>query len=285
MNLARLVTTADDVGLHAALTDGALRAHDQGIVTAVSVAACGEALDAAIAALRSRPELDLGVHLVLVGERPLSPPSEIPSLVDRRGRLLPGFLAFARRALLGGLVIDQVRLELNRQIEALLERGLVLRHLNSHQHLHAWPAVADIVVELARRHAIPWLRIPAEGRPDLSLRGLEMQVLDRLASGLRRRASALRLNATDRTIGIARAGHFRLDVLDDSLAGASDRSATVELVVHPSVDDRAVESRYGWGYHGERELQELTRGDVARQLADRHLVAARFRDLCDSLAP
>ncbi|HEY4597677.1 MAG TPA: ChbG/HpnK family deacetylase, partial [Thermoanaerobaculia bacterium] len=69
-----LVVTADDVGLHPGMTLGALRAHEQGIVTACSVVANGRALDDAIERLRDRPKLDAGVHFTFVGgERPLSP--------------------------------------------------------------------------------------------------------------------------------------------------------------------------------------------------------------------
>jgi len=40
----RLIVTADDVGLHRGMTDGALQAHETGIVTACSVVANGAAV-------------------------------------------------------------------------------------------------------------------------------------------------------------------------------------------------------------------------------------------------
>ena len=78
--LRALVVTADDVGLHPGMTLGSLKAHDEGIVTAVSVVANGRAFEPAVDLLRDRPGLDVGVHLTLVGERPLSPPERVPSL-------------------------------------------------------------------------------------------------------------------------------------------------------------------------------------------------------------
>src|SRR5260370_24294876 len=48
----RLIVTADDVGLHRGMTEGAIRAHRDGIVTACSVVASGVAFDDAVAPLR-----------------------------------------------------------------------------------------------------------------------------------------------------------------------------------------------------------------------------------------
>ena len=68
----RLIVTADDVGLHRGMTEGAIRAHREGIVTACSVVANGVAFDDAVARLRDVPALEVGVHLTLVEERSLT---------------------------------------------------------------------------------------------------------------------------------------------------------------------------------------------------------------------
>src|SRR5438270_7621569 len=68
----RLVVTADDVGLHRGMTEGAIRAHREGIVTACSVVANGAAFYDAVERLRDVPSLEVGVHLTLVEERSLT---------------------------------------------------------------------------------------------------------------------------------------------------------------------------------------------------------------------
>src|SRR6185369_1858544 len=148
--LRTLVATADDVGLHPGMTLGALRAHELGIVTACSVVANGRALDDAIDRLRDRPRLDAGVHLTFVGgERPLSPPAQVRSLLGPDGAFLPGFRTFAARYFLGRIDAADLAAELRRQIERLLAAGLRLVHLNSHQHLHVLPGVFETVLKLA----------------------------------------------------------------------------------------------------------------------------------------
>src|SRR6185436_9230101 len=74
----RLIVTADDVGLDAGMTEGAIRAHRDGIVTACSVVANGIDFDEAIACLREVPRLEVGVHLTLVEERSLTTGSPMP---------------------------------------------------------------------------------------------------------------------------------------------------------------------------------------------------------------
>src|SRR5437660_1320897 len=94
----RLITiNADDLGLHEAVNEGIIRAHQDGVVTSASIIACGRAFDDALIRCKSCPELDLGVHLTLVGERPLAPIEKVVSLVDEvRGSAFSGRLTTAR---------------------------------------------------------------------------------------------------------------------------------------------------------------------------------------------
>ena len=70
-SMRRLIVNADDLGLHPGINDGILRAHREGVVTSASLSSNGAAFDHAVAALRTAPDLDVGVHLTLVGESPL----------------------------------------------------------------------------------------------------------------------------------------------------------------------------------------------------------------------
>src|SRR4029079_10266433 len=66
--MKKLIVTADDVGLHRGMTEGAIRAHRDGIVTACSIVANGRDFDDAVARLRDVPSLEAGVHLTMVEE-------------------------------------------------------------------------------------------------------------------------------------------------------------------------------------------------------------------------
>jgi predicted glycoside hydrolase/deacetylase ChbG (UPF0249 family) len=256
--LRYLVVTADDAGLHPGMTLGAMAAYDSGIVTAVSVSPNGRAFEDAAARLRERLGLDVGVHLSLVGESPLAPPGQVRSLLDGRGRLLPGWPAFARRWLLGGVRPAEVETELRRQIERLLAAGLVVVHLNSHQHLHVLPGLFEIVLRLAEEHRIPWVRIPAEpaaaGLP-FTPRAAQIALLNRLGRRARRRLHAAgTVRTTERTVGVLTAGRLTVEALGRALPGVE---GIAELVCHPGLGDAALAAEYDWGYRWDAETAAL----------------------------
>lgn len=271
-----LVVTADDVGLHPGMTLGALRAHDQGIVTACSVVANGRALDDAVERLRDRPGLDAGVHLTFVGsEHPLSPRSQVSSLLGPDGAFLPGFRAFAARYVLGRIDPAELEAELRRQIERLLAAGLKLVHANSHQHLHVLPRVFETVLKLAEEHSIPWVRIPRDpaARRSLNPRALEIAILNGIGRTARRQARGRRIETADRTVGILDAGRLTPGRLVRIL---KDVEGVTELVCHPGVGDGELAGVYDWGYGWDEETAALCDAGVRGGLRDRGIALKGF---------
>ena len=244
----RLIVTADDVGLHPGMTAGAIRAHREGIVTACSIVANGAAFDDAVSRLRDVPTLDVGVHLTLVEERPLTAirfPKKYTSFV-------PLYLARA-------ITIGAIERELRAQIEKVLASGLRVTHLNGHQHLHLLPRIFRVVVRLAREYSIPYVRIVDErdASSTLGIRSLSIGALSLL--GRRARTRGL---TNDNTIGVGIAGHLA-DVVPllDHVRGIT------ELVTHPGVSVGG----YDWGYDWDAETEALCDGRLRGELAKRQI--------------
>ena len=278
--MKKLIVTADDVGLHPGMTRGALAAADAGIVTAVSVASVGRAFEPAVELLRDRPALDVGIHLTLVGERPLSPPEQIPSLVGRDGALLAGYPALARRFLFGGIAVKEVETELRRQIERLLATGLPLVHANAHQHLHVLPRVFEVVLRLAEEHGIPYVRIPCEpavaGR--WSPRTAQLAVLNALGRRARKRLGPeARVSAVERTLGVVDAGNLTVESLRGALRLAA--SGVSELVCHPGLGDAELSAAYAWDYDWDAETAALCDPEVPELLRKEGIELTSFSRL------
>jgi predicted glycoside hydrolase/deacetylase ChbG (UPF0249 family) len=261
----QLIVTADDAGLHPGMTAGVLAAHDAGIVTAVSVSPNGRAFDDAVARLRERPGLDVGLHLTLVGERPLSPAAEVRSLLGRDGRLLP-------------IRPEEAERELRRQIGRLLAAGLPVVHLNAHQHLHVLPGLFELVLRLAEEHRIPWVRIPAEPAAAVptSSRAVQIALLNALGRRARRRLHPGGAAAVRRTIGVLTAGRLTVEALGRFLDQAGDVS---ELVCHPGVGDAALAGEYSWGYAWDAETAALCDPRVPDLLRAREIELTSFSRL------
>lgn len=279
--MKKLIVTADDIGLHPGMTQGALAACDAGIVTAVSVAAVGRAFPEAVERLRERQTAgpDVGIHLTLVGERPLSPPESIPSLVGRDGAFVRGYPALARRWLLGRLAPAEIEAELRAQIERLLAAGLQVVHANAHQHLHVLPQIFEIVLRLAEEHGIRWVRIPAE--PALGRRwtprAVQLAGLNHLGRRARRRLlERERLRAPQRTLGLLDAGQLTVERLRRILPFAGD---VAELVCHPGIGDRELAAAYGWRYRWEEETAALCDPRVPGMLREAGIELTSFSAL------
>jgi len=249
--LRRLIVTADDVGLHPGMTEGAIRAHREGIVTACSIVANGTAFDDAVARLRETPSLEVGVHLTLVEEQPLT-----------AMRFPKKYTSFVPLYLLHAISMRDVERELRAQIERVLATGLRVTHLNGHQHLHLLPRVFAIVARLAREYSIGYVRIVNDrsaGVPPAGRAASRRAAIGAL-SALGRRARAAFTN--DHTIGVALAGHLTEVV---PLLGAVED--VTELVTHPGVNVTG----YAWGYDWDRETSALCDPRLQEELARREI--------------
>jgi predicted glycoside hydrolase/deacetylase ChbG (UPF0249 family) len=271
-----LVVTADDLGL----TDGVNRAvrdaHLDGVVTAASLLAVGRAFDGAAAMLRTTPTLDVGAHLALVGEDPpLLPAREVPTLVDRRGRLPLSYRTVVARAAAGRLDPDDVRRELTAQLERVLGLGLPVTHLDTHQHTHLWPLVGRVVTDLAVRYSVPVVR-----RPSSRARGPVGIGVRVLAHRLARTLDDAGVRCTDAYAGLDESGSLGLGALDRALAAAAaSGAATMEVNAHPGVADDPDADRFAWGFHWARELAALTDPRARDVVERRGFRLASFREL------
>jgi len=225
------------------MTEGAIRAHGDGIVTACSVVANGVAFDDAVERLREVPSLEVGVHLTLVEERSLT------------GMRFPrSYLGFV----LGRKDFDAIEHELRAQIECVLAAGLRVTHLNGHQHLHMLPRVFAITVRLAEEFGIGYVRrVDDRGGRGGIVRRAKIAALNRVGAAV---AEAPRSN--DRTIGVTEAGHLTAGRIVDLLQYVE---GTTELVTHPGV---GVNAYPHWRYEWDAETAALCDPRVRQAIVD-----------------
>ncbi len=260
-----LIVNADDFGLTGGVCRAILAAHRDGIVTSTSALAVAPAFDAWAPALRDTDGIGVGAHLAVVGEDPpLLSASEVPTLVDRHGRFHLSWRQFLVRAARRAIDPDDVRREFGAQLERLQGAGLRLTHIDSHQHLHLWPMVGDVVVEMARRAGIGAVRVTrsaARSPVGISVR--------RLSSGLVRRADRAGLRYTAVASGLDEAGTLDEPRLVQAVArlGATG-AATAELGAHPGEASDPDLDRYQWGYRWHGEFEALT-SPAARAAVER----------------
>ena len=149
-----LIVTADDLCLTEGITNGIVEAYRNGIVTTTSALMnYPGSRETLIRVHLENPQLPIGIHLNITTGRPVLPPEEIPSLVDR-----DGYFHHSHKIIkhLGDISIDELRAEVNAQVELFLSTGVPPDHINSENHMLAlFTPFHEVVRELAREYDIP----------------------------------------------------------------------------------------------------------------------------------
>ena len=122
----------------------------------------------AVARAAHLPDLHVGLHLVLVDGRPVSPPETVPGLVGADGGFVQDMARAGCRFFFVPAVRRQLAQEIRAQFEAFYATGLDLDHVNAHKHMHLHPTVARLILEIGRDYGMRAMRVPAE--PTMALR-------------------------------------------------------------------------------------------------------------------
>jgi predicted glycoside hydrolase/deacetylase ChbG (UPF0249 family) len=241
--VSHLIVNGDDFGLTAGVNRAILELHAAGVLTSTTLMAKATATDEAIELALGTPSLSVGCHAVLVDGEPVLSPDEIPTLIDRRtGRFQPTLAAFLRRLLTGGLRSDEMEAETAAQIALLQGRGLRLTHIDTHKHVHIFPAVLRPVLRAARTAGIRAVRNPFE--PKWSRRATrgaslrrraEMNVLRLLEPAFRRIVAEEGFTTTDGSLGVL--ATRSLDAVTIASLLSAMPEGIFELVTHPGYND------------------------------------------------
>jgi predicted glycoside hydrolase/deacetylase ChbG (UPF0249 family) len=262
----KLVVNADDFGFTRDVNRGIVEAHRYGILTSTTLMATGAAFDDAVALARQNPALDIGVHLVLVGEPPF--PITMPQLV--------------RAVLLGRIPVYE---ELRVQIRRILDAGLEPTHLDTHKHTHLLPPVLDAVARLSEEYKIPWVRRPFD---------LPLTPATRPAVGWAKRATSQALSvvrgrfarvlarhgcrSTDYFAGFQITGRYDATELAQLIRALPDGST--EFMCHPGIcGDELRSARTRLKESREQELRALTSPEVRAALVESGVERVSYRSL------
>jgi chitin disaccharide deacetylase len=282
----RLIVNADDFGISEPINNGIVEAHRTGIVTATSLMAVGRAFDQAIAWCRAVPTLDVGVHLTLVAEKPLL--HKRTSLSGDDGYFPANIGLLLKRLLEGRIRLADIKAEWAAQIQRILDRGIRITHLDSHQHVHALPGVARLTLDLAHHYRIPFVRIAYEDiLPD---RPLNLHALSRVMGAVILRASCMtsglmggraRKFRSSRFLGFQEGGNLNLARLKRRLRSLRP-GGVYELMCHPGFTPGEPDVA-AWNYRHEMELSALSSPAIQSEIARHGIQLCSFADLVEPL--
>jgi len=259
----KLVVNADDFGFTPDVNQGVMEAHRHGILTAATLMATGAAFDDAVRLAREAPSLDIGCHLVLVGDPPFPPTVAelIRAVALKRVRIYDQFASQVRR---------------------ILDAGIRPTHLDTHKHTHLLPPVLDAVARISEEFRIPWVRRPfdflfaAEGVP-AATRAIAQAMT--VARGRFARVLARHdCRSTDHFAGFQITGRYDASGLAKLIRALPEGST--EFMCHPGIlgnELRAAHTRLKDSR--ERELRALTSSEVRAAIEECGIQLAGYRDL------
>ena len=268
----QLVVNADDFGFTRDVNRGIVEAHRQGILTATTLMANGDAFEDAVRLARENASLDVGAHLVLVGGRALAKANKpLPTSVPR---------------LVAAMTLGRIRIydELAAQVRRILDAGIQLSHLDTHKHTHLAPPVLDAVARIAEDFGIRWVRRPFD-LPITAARAAAPRRKNATSSGMalvrgrfERILARRHCKTTDHFAGFQMTGRLRTEELI-ALIRALPQGST-ELMCHPgrcteelrSAVTRLKQSR-------EEELAALTAPETRRALEESGVELVNYRML------
>jgi chitin disaccharide deacetylase len=258
-----LVVNADDFGFTPDVNEGIVEAHRHGILTSTTLMATGAAFDHAVQLAEDNPRLDIGCHLVLVGDPPF--PATVAQLTQ-------------------AVALKRIRIheELYAQVSRILSAGLTPTHLDTHKHTHLLPPVLDAVAQISEEFNIPWVRRPFDFPLQPAVAGWKTRTVNRAFKLVRGRFErVLRHHGcrfTDHFAGFQFTGNYDATLLAQLIRVLPE--GTTEFMCHPGrcganlrgARTRLKESR-------EQELQALTSPEVRTALAEQKVRLSPFSAL------
>lgn len=278
--MKQLIVSADDFGLARGINEGILKACREGIVTSINVIPAGYAYYDARSALKELNPPEIGAHLALTETSPVTSPGNIPTLVDDNGKFCGNYLTFLQRLISKKISREDIYIELTSQMERLKETGIPITSLSGHEHIHMFPDVLKIFIEIAKKYQVPAVRYLHGDRMAgyitfkkfyrkavLALFGKSMGLAIRKAG----------LLCADNFLGFLDSGNLEEETLLGMLKGLRD--GTTELVSHPGLLSPEVLDKCIFHRRCETDLAALTGRRVKKLIEDMGIKLIRFSDL------
>jgi predicted glycoside hydrolase/deacetylase ChbG (UPF0249 family) len=245
------------------VNQGILDAHRDGILTAATLMAPGDAFEDAVRIAKENPSLDVGCHLVLVGSPGF--PTSVPALV--------------RAVMLGRIRVYE---ELAAQVRRIIHAGISPTHLDTHKHTHLIPQVLDAVARISEEFKIPWVRRPFDFPMQPGSAGWTKRAVSAAMGSVRGRFKRVLARhgcrSTDHFAGFKFTGNY--DARDLAALIRSLPEGSTEFMCHPgrcgeelrSARTRLKESR-------EAELRALCAPEVRAALREAGVELVSYPDL------
>ena len=158
----KIIINADDFGLDEIRTKTIEDYINRGLISSATIMANGECLEEAFRFAKEHPEISFGIHLCLTEYGSIT-----KSAVFKKYGITDDNGIFVKKAILKIKKLPRdlevaVKEELCAQIKKIQDSGLTISHADSHHHVHTYPQIYKIVIDVLKEYKLRKVRIAAE---------------------------------------------------------------------------------------------------------------------------
>lgn len=281
--MKELIINADDFGLSDGVNRAVIKAWQEGILTSASLMVGADACHDAVHLAKANPGLQVGLHLTLVQGRAVGEHTKFPRICDGKGNFTDDPVHAGMRYYFVRHFRKQLRHEIEAQIEAFLQTGIPLSHIDGHLNIHMHPTVFDILCELMPRYGITTFRLSRENlRSNLAVdrsrlfgKAADAFIFSKLATRCRPALERLGIGYTGEVKGLLSSGRMTEEYLLKALETLDE--GTTEIYFHPGCLPCDEITRRMPDYRHEEELAALTSSRVKGRLRDLGIGLRNYR--------
>ncbi len=273
-----LIVTADDFGSSLDVNRAVEKAAREGLLTCASLMVCGSAAEDAVKRATAIPALEIGLHITLTEERPLSPTQRVPDLVATDGCFKDSLTQLGLALHFSRETQRQVEIEVAAQFKAFERTGLEFSHVDCHHHFHIHPRLFDIILKNALRHGLKTIRIPYEpweisgaiSTGNRMRNRFYRSVFTRLSARCRDKISKHGIISPHGVFGLYQTGELTAEWIWMLLDRLKGRPGVFELYTHPSSDVSSA---------GYQELKALLDPGIREKIGENGIRLIRHLDM------
>lgn len=243
------------------------------------MAANGSAFLDAVNLANDNKGLDVGVHLCLTTEKAILSKEDIPTLVDKEGKFFRSYKSLLFKLHLKKINILEVEKELEAQIRKVIDANIKPTHVDSHNYIHMDPLIFNVVVKLAKKYKIRYVRSACEKLffyPFCFQRLFIKIVLICLAMMNKRKTITNNIVKIDNFCGFSKSGDLDRNSFKQYISKL--KPGVTEMVCHPGTTN--VNKRYSlWNYNWQKETDTLIDITIINMIKQLNIELINFKNM------
>jgi predicted glycoside hydrolase/deacetylase ChbG (UPF0249 family) len=262
--MKNITIIADDLGLMPQISNGILKCAQDGLIDGAAFLVNAPGTAHALSLLPQMKNVEIGLHLGIVEGYSLT---RRHSILDAH-RYFPdapclylNWKVFSKAYFQGKIKLRELSEEFDAQADFFVKNIGPIPFLNGTQHLHMFPGIFPIMLDLCRKYQIPKIRISSVGIAEMLFsrkKILGSLMMNYCQLGSEKELNSKGIHSIGKTYGVTISGDMGHEFMDFVIKESVKKP--IELVMHPGYNDNGLKqiSQENYGHFDwEKEMASL----------------------------